>query len=73
MGTAYYKATRNNPPNTSKLAAVLEDMQIIVPVLTPEKGMHWTLNQELQQMQNQQGTIDVGPVLKDFLDRQELL
>ena len=41
LGTAYFEATRKNPPNTSRLAAVLEDIGVFEPA--PLKGKHWTL------------------------------
>lgn len=45
MGVAYFKATHANPPNSSKLAAVLEELGAIVP--TPGSSLRpltWTLN-----------------------------
>jgi hypothetical protein len=41
LGTAYYDATKSNPPNTSRLAAVLEDIGVFETA--PSKGKHWTL------------------------------
>ncbi|MCA8321710.1 hypothetical protein [Burkholderia cepacia] len=41
LGTAYFEATRKNPPNASRLAAVLEDIGVFEPA--PLADEHWTL------------------------------
>jgi hypothetical protein len=44
LGTAYFMATRKNPPNTSRLGAVLEDIGVFEPCLNPPlPATHWTL------------------------------
>ncbi|CAG9248765.1 hypothetical protein BCEP4_1170022 [Burkholderia cepacia] len=41
LGTAYFEATRKNPPNASRLGAVLEDIGVFEPA--PLADEHWTL------------------------------
>ncbi|MCB4343600.1 hypothetical protein LA345_06580 [Burkholderia vietnamiensis] len=41
LGTAYFVATGQNPPNTSRLAAVLEDIGVFEPVVL--NGKRWKL------------------------------
>ncbi|WP_431290331.1 hypothetical protein [Burkholderia cepacia] len=41
LGTAYFEATRKNPPNASRLGAVLEDIGVFEPAPLAEE--HWTL------------------------------
>jgi hypothetical protein len=45
LGTAYFRATKQNPPDTSRLGAVLEDIGVFEPCLTPPApSTHWTLD-----------------------------
>jgi len=45
MGVAYFQATGANPPNTSKLAAVLEELGAIVPTAGySARSLSWTLD-----------------------------
>ncbi|WP_205169056.1 hypothetical protein [Burkholderia sp. LMG 13014] len=41
LGSAYFDATGGNPPNTSRLAAVLEDIGVFEPVIL--NGQRWKL------------------------------
>ena len=45
LGAIYFGLTGRNPPDTSKLAAILEDLTVITPVsLGRQKNLQWTLN-----------------------------
>lgn len=45
LGTAYFIATGGNPPNTSRLGAVLEDMGVFEACFNPPSpGTHWTFD-----------------------------
>lgn len=60
MGVAYFQATGANPPNTSKLAAVLEELGAIVPTAGySARSLSWTL--DLRRLGLDQGarTIDI--------------
>lgn len=68
MGTAYFQATDRNPPETSKLAAVLEELDIIIPFNpAPAKGMHWTLNTHLLGLNQPQDQVNISSILGEFL------
>jgi hypothetical protein len=45
LGTAYFTATRRNPPDTSRLGAVLEDMGVFeVSLHPPSRKSYWTFD-----------------------------
>ncbi|WP_211296944.1 hypothetical protein [Malikia spinosa] len=45
LGWAYAKSVNGNPPDTSRLAAILEECGVIVPVdIRVRKGRLWTVN-----------------------------
>lgn len=45
LGVAFHEATKRNPPDTSRLAAVLEDYFVLEPHKPRHaRGKHWTLN-----------------------------
>lgn len=48
LGSAYYAVTKGSPPNASRLAAVLEEFELFIPVKYGI-GLHWKLNFELLQ------------------------
>lgn len=68
MGTAYYQATGLNPPDSSRLAAILEDLRVITRADVPANGMHWRLNRQLLQLNEPDASLDINPVLQDILD-----
>lgn len=64
VGSAYFQATGKNPPNTSRLVAVLEDLAILSRfVPAPKKGLHWTINANLLNLNCRKDRIDIRPVL----------
>lgn len=67
FGTAYYRVTRKSPAFTSKLAAVLEDLNIIHPVRRPQTpGLHWVLNLDLLRLDVPAKQVNVAPVLEEL-------
>lgn len=67
LGTAYYRATRRSAAYASKLAAIMEDLNIFHPVRMPRtSGLHWALNRELLKLDTPAKRVDVTPVLKDL-------
>ncbi|MGI3745864.1 MAG: hypothetical protein ACRYF8_10235 [Janthinobacterium lividum] len=67
LGTAYYRATRRSAAYASKLAAILEDLNIFRPVQTPRtSGLHWALNRDLLKLDTPATRVDVTPVLKEL-------
>lgn len=68
MGTAYFQATGKPAPHTSRLAAVLEELDIIIPCSSAlARGLHWTLNTQLLGLKDASSRVDVSPILEDFL------
>lgn len=68
VGTAYFTATnsRGNPPDCSKLAAVLEDLGIFIPARSPNG---WKLSQEVHH--NGTGNFDVAVFLRQWRDLED--
>ncbi|WP_318866084.1 hypothetical protein [Pseudomonas soli] len=65
LGHAYFATTGRNPPDTSKLAAVLEDLQLIQRVAVPGNGnLHWRISPAL--LATSDG-IDITPWVDEFL------
>ena len=68
MGTAYFQVTGKPAPHTSRLAAVLEELDIIIPCSSAlARGLHWTLNTQLLGLKDASSRVDVSPILEDFL------
>ena len=68
MGVAYFKATHANPPNSSKLAAVLEELGAIVP--TPGSSLRpltWTLNLGRLGLDREVPELDLGSFWAEVL------
>lgn len=68
MGVAYFQATGANPPNTSKLAAVLEELGAIVPAAGySPRSLSWTL--DLRRLGLDQGarTLDIDSFWAEVL------
>lgn len=67
LGKAYFAATRKNPPNSSRLAAVLEDLSILqrenALVL---RGLHWQLNPDVaKRLEHGDGPISIRSILAE--------
>jgi hypothetical protein len=69
LGRAYFIASSGrNPPDTSKLAAVLEDVQLIQRVNVPGNGnLHWRISPAL--LATSDG-IDITPWIGEFMEAQ---
>lgn len=68
MGTAYFQATGNPAPDTSRLATVLEELDIIIPCNSATaRGLHWMLSTQLLGLKDSSSQVDVSPILKEFL------
>lgn len=68
LGTAYKEACGGNPPNTSRLAAILEDLRIILRAEMPNtEGMHWHVNPDLIQNspENEIHALDIKEFVKE--------
>lgn len=64
LGTAYFKATGKGAKNTSRLAAMLEELGVINRVVpSPARGMHWTLNTALLQLASPEASVNIRLVL----------
>ncbi len=69
LGACYFKVTQNNPPDTSKLAAVLEEVGVIVRAKSAQsRGLHWRLETDRLRSSESSGRFDVRRALDDFLD-----
>jgi hypothetical protein len=69
LGTAYLVITGKGAPNSSKLAAVLEDLRIFVPFAVPRtRDLRWTINSELLAISKIE-ELDIGPILNAAWDR----
>jgi hypothetical protein len=67
MGTAYHRVTRKSPAFTSKLAPILEDLNIIQPIRTKRaSSLHWVLNLALLQLDAPTGAVDIAIVLSEL-------
>jgi hypothetical protein len=67
LGTAYYRVTRKSPAFTSRLAAILEDLNIIHPVRSSNiVGLHWVLNLNLLRVDAHANCLDVTTVFQDL-------
>ncbi|UYM59799.1 hypothetical protein N5938_25190 [Pseudomonas aeruginosa] len=68
MGTAYFQDTGKPAPHTSRLAAVLEELDVIIPCNPASaRGLHWTLNAQLLGLDSSSAQADVSPILEEFL------
>ncbi|HGW3656260.1 TPA: hypothetical protein ACNH47_001663 [Pseudomonas aeruginosa] len=68
MGTAYFQDTGKPAPHTSRLAAVLEELDVIIPCNPASaRGLHWTLNAQLLGLDSSSAQVDVSPILEEFL------
>lgn len=68
LGTAWFKALGKNPPESSKVAAVLEEIGILLPDdSTSARGLHWVLNATLLDLDKLEGKVDIKPVLQASL------
>jgi hypothetical protein len=66
VGMAYLDAGGPNAPDTSKLAAILEDFEIFMPCFDlPGRGRHWTFNQDALGLVD--GQVNIRPWLNDRL------
>ena len=60
LGTAYWQTTNKSAALSSKLAAILEDLMIFLPVRAATgKGLHWQLNLQILQPSTEGGLPDV--------------
>ena len=67
LGTAYYRATRRSAAYASKLAAIMEDLNIFHPIRTPRtSGLHWALNRDLLKLDTPAKRVDVTSALKEL-------
>jgi hypothetical protein len=67
MGTAYYRVTGKSAAFTSKLAAALEDLNVILPVRPSRgSGLHWVLNLEMLQLDSPSSPADVTAVFEEL-------
>ncbi|HEV3431553.1 MAG TPA: hypothetical protein VG320_27055 [Paraburkholderia sp.] len=65
LGVAYVQAGGNNAPNTSKLAAILQDLDVFEPCFDrPGPGRHWTLNLEALGLVD--GKVNIRPWLNEY-------
>jgi len=72
FGSAYYDATERNPPDTSKLAAVLEEVGAIIPFEAHlQRGMHWILNVDLLGLKAPDASVNIRPALNNLLAIEE--
>ncbi|AQZ33447.1 hypothetical protein BHQ29_09200 [Pseudomonas sp. LPH1] len=68
MGVAYFQATGANPPDTSKLAAVLEELGAIVPTAGySARSLSWTLDLRRLGLDQGAGTIDIDSFWAEVL------
>ncbi|WP_205194575.1 hypothetical protein [Burkholderia sp. Ax-1719] len=64
LGVAYVDAGGNNAPNTSKLAAILQDLNVLVRCYdAPGNGAHWTLNKDALGLVD--GRVNIRPWLDE--------
>lgn len=68
LGTTYFELTHKNPPDTSKLAAILEDLCIFIPVdAAQNRGRNWVLNVDALGRNNDSIVVDI----RSYLERIE--
>jgi hypothetical protein len=61
LGRAYFQSTCKNPPNTSRLAAILEDFGVIVPVdIRVRKGRLWTVSPKFFSSAEGSASLDIA-------------
>lgn len=67
LGTAYYRATRKSSAFTSRLAAILEDLNIVHPVRVPGTAtLHWVFNLDLLRLDAHSNCLDVTTVFQEL-------
>lgn len=70
LGVAYYQTCQRNPPDTSRLAAVLEDQQILLRVhVENSRGLHWKINSDLLGLSSKVSVVDVRSILNQIRER----
>lgn len=68
IGRAYFDVTRGNPPDTSKLAAVLEELGAIIPASGyGPRSLAWTLNLEKLLPDSEVCMLSIGPFWAEVL------
>ncbi len=68
LGTAWFKALDRNPPESSKVAAVLEELGVLLPTDSASaRGLQWVLNATLLEIDEGEEKVDIKPVLQACL------
>lgn len=71
LGTAYFQAGGSNPPDSSKLAAVLEDVQLLSRAYPPGRAkLYWTMSPELLPCAGEDGSLDLDSWMTNFVIQQ---
>ncbi|MBB3259959.1 hypothetical protein F4827_005031 [Paraburkholderia bannensis] len=66
LGKCYRAAGGSNPPDTSKLAAILQEFEVFKRCYSPPaKGKHWTLNKDALGLED--GQANIRPWLDGYL------
>ena len=75
LGTAYFtaSASHKNPPDTSRLAAILEEIGAFTAHAVPNsKSLHWTLNRDALGLEASNNTVRIRTLLdKELAIREE--
>jgi hypothetical protein len=72
MGVAYFQATGANPPNTSKLAAALEELGAIVPAAGySPRSLSWTLDLRRLGLDQRARTLDIASFWAEVLGAEQ--
>ena len=60
LGIAYRNSGGKNAPDTSRLAAILEDCHVLIRSNVPDRGVHWTISPAILD-----GSFDIRAMLVD--------
>lgn len=71
LGSAYFQVTGRAAPETSKLAAIFEELGIFQRHHSTGRAMHWMLNTELLNLAQPQDRPDAASVLGRYLELED--
>ncbi len=69
LGSIYFEKLRRNPPDTSKLAAILEDIALLNPITAPgRRELMWTLDWGRLDLNANSTTVDIRRYLDSIME-----